>query len=335
MIEINASIERWGLSAPFRISGNTFYRCEMLIVELIEDGLVGRGEATGVGYLGESAETILSDVVRFRSHCPSQFDQQQLNHLLPPGGARNALDCALWELDAKKQKQSVCELAGIQKPKPLKTNLTIGAGTPQRMREKALEYADAPFLKLKLTGDAPLDADRLRAVRESRPAAILSVDANCGYDLQRFVELSPILAALGIRTVEQPFAIGQEPDRKELPEEFIFIGDESVQTIEDLDRARQCFDGVNIKLDKTGGLTHALKMAKAARDLGLQTMVGNMVGTSWSQAAGFVVGQVCDLVDLDGVTFLKQDRDPGGSINAGRVWFGDDVWGPASPNHRE
>lgn len=331
-MEVSAHVETWDLASPFRISGNVFYRCEMLIVKIRDGTHIGRGEATGVGYLGESATSILSDVNEFSRSAPRTFDRKLISQSLPPGGARNALDCALWELEAKRLGQSVSEIAGLGKPNPLLTNLTLGADEPRAMQAKALEYKGAPLLKLKLTGDVERDAARIFAVGGACPKATLSVDANCGYDLSRFNKLVPTLEEFGIRNVEQPFPVNQEPDLKELPDGFFFIADESVQTLSQLEQAACHFHGVNIKLDKTGGLTHALELAAAAKSMGMVTMVGNMVGTSWSQAAGFVVGQVCDVVDLDGVTFLKKDRDPGGQLIDGTVWFDDDVWGSKSKN---
>lgn len=329
-MKINARLETWALRRPFRISGAVFVDCRLLVVTVEDNGVVGRGEASGVGYLGETPERLLSQVEEFARTAPPDLTTQALQSLLPPGGARNAVDCALWELNARQERTSVCELAGVGAPRKLNTAYTIGADAPDDMAAQAVAYGEAKILKLKLTGDVETDTRRLDAVRRARPDVVIAVDANRGFQPAAFREIAPALKRNGVRQVEQPFPVGAETNAVSEKGMFEFIADEAVQTADDLAQAGAHFDAVNIKLDKAGGLTHALEMARRARDFGLKPMVGNMVGTSWSQAASFVVGQLCDFVDLDGVLFLERDRTPGGVYEDGAVWFGDDVWGGPS-----
>lgn len=326
-MKISARLETWALRRPFRISSAVFYDCRFLIVTIEADGVTGRGEAAGVGYLGETPEGLLSQVKDFSKTAPADLSNLALQTLLPAGGARNAVDCALWDLNAKRERASVCELAGIASPKKLTTAYTIGADDPDDMAAQAIAYAEAKILKLKLVGDVETDTRRLDAVRRARLDAVIAVDANRGFQPASFQDIAPALKRNDVRQIEQPFPIGVECGAFAPGDAFEFIADESAQTADDLERVGASFDAVNIKLDKAGGLTHALEMARRARDYGLKPMVGNMVGTSWSQAAGFVVGQLCDFVDLDGVLFLDKDRTPGGVYEDGAVWFGDDVWG--------
>jgi len=251
--------------------------------------------------------------------------------LLPPGGARNAVDCALWELDAARAGRMVWELAGLHATNPLVTTFTLGADEPAAMAVGARKYLHARALKLKLTGELDLDMARVRAVRAARPGAWIGVDANQGYRIDALNSLIPVLVEADVSLLEQPLARGREADLQGYVSPVPIAADESALCLADIPGLAGRFDVVNIKLDKCGGLTEALAMAHRARELGLKVMVGNMVGTSLAMAPGFVVGQLCDVVDLDGPTFLKRDRTPGATYADGKIWCGDDVWGgPAS-----
>jgi L-alanine-DL-glutamate epimerase-like enolase superfamily enzyme len=255
-----------------------------------------------------------------------------LQELLPPGGARNAVDCALWELEAKRAQRSVWQLAELPGVRPLLTTFTLGADAPSVMAAGARKYAQARALKLKLTGELELDAARIKAVRAARPDVWMGVDANQGYKVDDLDSLIGILTAAKVSLLEQPLKRGREPDLDGVNSAIPIAADESALSFRDLPGLVGRFQVVNIKLDKCGGLTEGLAMAHEARRLGLKVMVGNMVGSSLAMAPAFVVGQLCDVVDLDGPIFLAQDRVPSISYTDGMVWSGDEVWGAAQPH---
>lgn len=326
-MKFDIRLETWPLKRPFRITGQEITECPMLIVTIEADGMVGRGEAAGVGYRGETPESLLEGAKDFARNHPDRLDRRSLQGLLGPGGVRNAFDCALWELDARRQGTTVWALAGLEAPRPLTTTYTIGADSPEEMAQQAQSFSDAKAIKLKLNGDAANDCARVAAVRAARPDVWLGVDANRGYTLETFALVEAALIAAGVRQVEQPFAIGRERDMAKLDGPYDVVADESAQDMNDLAELAGCCSMVNIKLDKTGGLTHAFGMAARARDMGFKVMVGNMVGTAWSQAPGFLLGQSCDIADLDGVLFLQGDRVPGATYSGGQIWCGENVWG--------
>lgn len=316
------------MRTPFRISGHVWDAAALVVVEVADDGAVGRGEACGVYYRNDTVPRIVEDLESIRGEIESGIDRAALQRLLPACGARNALDCALWELEARRARQPVWRLAGLQATRPLLTTYTIGAADPAAMASGASAFADARAIKLKLTGDGA-DAERVAAVRAARPDVWLGVDANQGFTPATLHELLPTLLAADVRLVEQPFPIGRESDMQGLALPIDVAADESVRVIEDLAPLAGLFDVVNIKLDKCGGLTHGLAMADEARRLGFKVMVGNMTGTSWAQAPAFVIGQSCDVVDLDGPLLLARDRSPGVVYEDGHVWCADEVWGGA------
>lgn len=315
----------------FRIAGHTFTSVEVLLVTVSEGDACGRGEASGVYYLDETPASMLAEVEGCRSEIEAGASRQDLQSLLPPGGARNAVDCALWELDARLAGTSVWRLAGIGVLAPLVTTFTLGADAPGAMAERAARrFASARALKLKLTGEADLDRARVTAVRAARPDAWLAVDANQGFTPDTFATLLPALVDARVSLVEQPFARGREADLEGLERPIPVAADESVLTVSDVEPLAGRFDVVNIKLDKCGGLTAALAMATECRRVGLDVMVGNMVGSSWAMAPAMVVGQRSDVVDLDGPTFLREDRVPGVVYEDGRIVCPDTVWGSAA-----
>lgn len=327
-LTLTARIERWPYASAFRISGYEFTEAELLYVEVERDGLRGRGEAAGVYYTDDLPERCLADVESVRDGLERGADRSDLANLLPAGGARNALDCALWDLQAKQQRAPVWQLAGLDAPRPVRTTYTIGADAPGVMAEGARAFADAGSLKLKLTGDDE-DAERVRAVRAARPDVWLGVDANQGFTRASLERIIPVLVQNDVSLIEQPLPVGNEADLEALRCPIPVAADESVQTASDLAKLLKRFQVVNIKLDKCGGLTAALEMAAAARRLGLGVMVGNMVGTSLAMAPAFVLGQLCDITDLDGPLLLQRDREPSAVYSGGRIWCGEDVWGGA------
>lgn len=318
------------LSAPFTITGYTFTDMSAVVARVSERGAEGSGEAAGVYYLDDGVEHMCAEIERVRRDIEAGTDRESLRRLLPPGGARNALDCALWDLEAKRLGQPVWRIAGLERPRPLLTTFTIPAMDPGAMAAKALEYAQAKALKLKLTGELALDAERVRAVRRARPDTWMGVDANQGFNASSLTALMPDLVSAQVKLVEQPFARGREADLDGFRCPIPVAADESVQGLADIEPLVGRFDMVNIKLDKCGGLTEGLAMAAEARRLGLGVMVGNMVGTSLAMAPAWILGQVCDINDLDGTLFISRDRTPAMVFENGMVSYPDRGWGAAA-----
>ena len=329
-LQLSVAVQPVELAAPFRISGFVFERQDLVVVTLRDGALRGRGEASGVYYLKDDPQKIVATIEAHRARIEQGIDRESLQKLLPPGGARNALDCALWELDAARAGRPVWELAGLRSVNPLVTTFTLGADEPAVMAEGARKYLHARALKLKLTGELDIDIARVRAVRAARPGAWIGVDANQGYRIDALNSLIPVLVEANVSLLEQPLARGREADLQGYVSPVPIAADESVLGLADVPGLVGRFNVVNIKLDKCGGLTEALAMARQARELGLKVMVGNMVGTSLAMAPGFVVGQLCDIVDLDGPTFLKRDCIPGATYADGKIWCGEDIWGGPS-----
>ena len=326
-LDLKLTVERFPYHKPFRISGHVFQETAVLVAHLSDGRHVGRGEGAGVYYLGDDIDHMQRQADSVREAIAAGATRQELQRLLPPGGARNALDCAYWDLEAKQQGKPVWELAGLEEPGPLPSTLTLGADDPEAMAQAALALdPDAP-VKVKLTGDFDPDTARLNAIRTARPDAWIGVDANQGYDLAGLRDLLPILLENRIAQLEQPLARGREEDLDGLDRPLPFVADESAVTLADTERLAGRFDVVNIKLDKCGGLTEGLAIARRARALGLDVMVGNMMGTSLSMAPSYLLGQLCDVVDLDGPTFLARDRDPGVSYVGGKIHCPDKIWG--------
>jgi L-Ala-D/L-Glu epimerase len=329
-LKLSVAIERVPLAAPFRISGFVFEQQDVIVVSLEDGPDRGRGEASGVYYLGDTAQAMVAAIEGVRTTIEAGVTRSDLQHLLPPGGARNALDCALWALDAQRAKTPVWKLAGLDPPRPLITTFTLGAEDPSTMVQGARKYAQARALKLKLTGDLDLDIARVRAVRTARPEVWMGVDANQGYAIEDLRALIPHLVAANISLLEQPLKRGREADLDGFIAPIPVAADESVLHLGDVAGLVGRFQVVNIKLDKCGGLTEGLAMAAEARRHGLKVMVGNMVGTSLAMAPAFVLGQLCDVVDLDGPIFLANDRTPGIRYADGTVWSDEHVWGGAA-----
>ena len=325
-LTLQVAVEKWPLRAPFHITGYTMTDLDAVVVTLGRNGHVGRGEAAGVYYLNDDAVSIVRRIEAVRSSIEAGIDRESLQRLLPAGGARNAIDCALWDLDAKCAGRPAWTLAGLDASKPLLTAHTIGAGTPEDMAAGARVYAKAKLLKLKLTGES-LDAARIRAVRAERPDVSLAVDANQGFTPASLQSLMPALSAARVILIEQPFPRGQDYLLDEVNIPIPIAADESAQSLSDIPQLVGRFDVVNIKLDKCGGLTEALAMAQAALQNGLDVMVGNMMGTALAMAPAFLLGQLCKMVDLDGPLFLRSDRSPGLTYEDGHVWCPQSVWG--------
>jgi L-alanine-DL-glutamate epimerase-like enolase superfamily enzyme len=329
-LKLSVSVEKLPFAAPFRIAGYVFEHQDAVLVMLDDGTQRGRGEACGVFYFKEDAAGMVAAIESCRREIEHGIDRAALQSLLPIGGARNALDCALWELEARRSGRPVWELAGLGAPRPLLTTFTIGADDPAVMAEAARRYREARALKLKLTGEYELDVARVTAVRAVRPEVWLGVDANQGYGAAQLPRLITALQGCGVALIEQPLARGSEAQLHNLNSPIPLAADESVQGLDELPALLGRFQVANIKLDKCGGLTEALAMARAAQQLGLKVMVGNMMGSSLAMAPAFVLGQLCEVVDLDGPTFLAHDRVPAVTYTEGRIWCDEAVWGRES-----
>lgn len=326
-LSLDLAIEALPLSKPFRISGHVFTDTPVVLVTLSDGEHKGRGEASGVYYLGDDVPAMAAAIEGVRGAVEAGITSAQLQALLPAGGARNAIDCALWELEARRSGVPVWELAGLAEPRPLRTTFTLGADDPDVMAEGARSYSQARALKLKLTGDLDVDIARVQAVRAARPECWIGVDANQGFAIGDLDALVAALVAADVKLLEQPLARGREADLTGYVCPIPIAADESILTLADVEGLVGRFDVVNIKLDKCGGLTEGLAIAKRARDLGLGVMVGNMVGSSLAMAPAFIVGQLCDIVDLDGPIFLADDRTPSIEYTDGDAWCGEAIWG--------
>lgn len=326
-LRLDYRVETHRLAAPFRISGYVFEASDLVVVELSDGQHRGRGEGGGVYYLKDDAPHIVEMLESNRAAIEACGSREELRQMLPPGGTRNAVDCAFWELEASRSGSPAYRLAGIDAPRPLITTFTLGADDPEVMAEGARNYADARAIKVKLTGSLELDVARVRAVREARPDVWLGVDANQGFGIHDLPALVHAMEQQRVSLIEQPLPRGSEADLEGFESPIPIAADESVLGLSDVPGLVGRFQVVNIKLDKCGGLTEALLMADEARRLGLGVMVGNMVGTSWAMAPAFILGQHCEVVDLDGPTFLKEDRVPGVEYRDGQIWCPEEVWG--------
>ncbi len=325
-MKFGVRIERWPAIIPFRITGKVWNSFDSIVVELLKDGKIGRGEALGVYYANETADSMLAVVEGIAEQIEGGIGRAELEKLLPPGGARNAVDCALWDLEAKSSGRSIWELTGVT-PKPLETVFTIGLeSTPEQMAAKAAAATAHGLLKVKLDADRPLE--RVRAIRAVRPDVRIVVDANQGWTFAALRELAPALADLGVAMIEQPLPRDGDDELARYRSPVPLCADESCLHLGELDRAAERYQLINIKLDKTGGLTHALELARAARARGLGLMVGSMCGGSLAMAPTFVVGCLCEFVDIDGPLLQKTDRLPGITYTGGHAAvFGPEVWG--------
>ena len=322
---LRVTLEDWKLKSPFRITGHVFTSTRVVVAQIAEGAHEGRGEAAGVYYLNDTPANAAAQIEALRDAIEAGLGRAELQNVLPPGAARNALDCALWDLDSRITGQPVWALAGLDPPRRLVTTFTVGADAPHIMAGTARSY-QAQALKLKLTGD-DLDAERVRQVHAACPTAQLAVDANQGFTPETLAALWPVLQDCAVMLVEQPFPVGKDAWLDGMERLIPVAADESVQSSADIQQLAGRFDVVNIKLDKSGGLTEALAMAHRARACGLGVMVGNMTGTSLCMAPAFLLGQICDISDLDGPIFLAEDRVPGVHYETGTIGIPRAFWG--------
>jgi L-alanine-DL-glutamate epimerase-like enolase superfamily enzyme len=323
LLKIEAWAESWPIAGSFVISRGTKRAANVVIARLSDGNLAGRGECVPYARYGETVDSVLEAIAATPA---DGLDHMTLARRLPAGAARNALDCALWDLRAKRAGQSAASLAGIAALQPLTTAYTISLDDAGAMAAKAFSARHLPLLKLKLGGDG--DDERLRQVRAACPATRLLADANESWSEALLAPLMAAAAATGVELVEQPLPADADAALAAIRRRVPVCADESVHTRADLDRLVGRYDAVNIKLDKAGGLTEALALAAAARARGFKLMVGSMLATSLSMAPATLLAQAADWVDLDGPLLLASDREPGLHYEGARVHPPTaDLWG--------
>ena len=307
---LHIHIEAWPLAGAFRISRGTRKVSDVLMVEVNDGNYVGRGECFPYARYGEDTESVQKQLNSVRSEIEDGLDRQALLNVLAPGAARNAVDCALWDLEAKRAGTRVWDLAGLPAPEPVTTVYTLGVDEPAIMGERARENSDRPRLKLKMTGDGA-DLERVRNIHKNAPNARLVVDANEGWSIKQYLEYAPQFKDLGVEMIEQPLPSTYDELLRGVERPIPVCADESCHDSATLPALVGKYDMINIKLDKTGGLTEALNLRDAALKQGLSIMVGCMIGTSLAMAPGILVAQEAAIVDLDGPLLLAEDRAPG------------------------
>ncbi|KHN54665.1 N-acetyl-D-Glu racemase DgcA [Pectobacterium fontis] len=317
MIEMRYFTESWPIEGAFTISRGSKRQADVVVVALQSDNVTGHGECVPYGRYGESLDSVIAQLASLHSDFRNGLDREALQSILPAGAARNAIDCAFWDLECKQHQQRIWQRLNLPSPAALETAYTLSLDTPDQMRQAALRNANRPLLKLKLAGAD--DLARVAAVRGGAPLARLIVDANEGWDIERYLTLVPELAALGVTMIEQPFPAGNDEMLATLPRPIPVCADESCHSSQSLATIAGRYDMINIKLDKTGGLTEALRLRKYAQEQGLKIMVGCMVSTSLSMAPAFVVAQGAAVVDLDGPLLLQRDRTNGLHYNGSEI----------------
>lgn len=330
-LTVAARIERWPIAGGFTISRGAKTEAVVIVAEVSRQGpndkaIIGRGECVPYARYDETPEGTLAAILRLQDAFRGGLDRETLQSQMSPGAARNALDCALWDLEARVAKKRIWDLLGRPEPRPLTTAYTISLGTPQAMAEATAKAAHRPLLKIKLGGDG--DEARIAAVRKAAPASELIVDANEAWtdaDLERHLAAC---ADAGVTMIEQPLPAGRDQALARIKRPVSVCADESVHDRASLEGLRERYDAINIKLDKTGGLTEALAMAEAARSLGFDLMVGCMVATSLAMAPAIMIAQGARVVDLDGPLLLAKDRDNGLRFDGSTVYPPDaGLWG--------
>ena len=306
---LTAAEERWPLADAFVISRGAKTEARLVVAEISEAGARGRGECTPYERYGETPASVLAEIERVRPEVEAGCGRDSLQALLPPGAARNALDCALWDLEARQSGVPAWRAAGRLRLDPVKTAYTLSLGERHEMAEAAARAARRPMLKLKLGGAG--DLERVRAVRQAAPRTRLIVDANEDWDFETLRALAPQLAELDVKLIEQPLPAGEDAALEGYASPVPLCADESLHSRAELAACARRYACINIKLDKAGGLTEALALAAEARAAGLAIMVGSMVATSLSMAPALILAQGAEFVDLDGPLLLAEDRRPG------------------------
>ena len=314
-LTVSATIETWPIAGEFTISRGSRTEMVVVVAEISEGTHAGRGECAPYPRYDETPKSVVAAITQ--ANLGDTPDRQALSQAMPAGAARNALDCALWDLEAKRSNISVAERCGYAALKSIETAYTLSLGPPRAMRKAARRAAHYPLLKVKLGGDG--DAARIAAVRAAVPDSRLIVDANEAWSEENFIENMTACAVANVALIEQPLPAGEDDLLARIAHMVPVCADESAHVTADLERLAGKYEAVNIKLDKAGGLTEALAMMQQAQACGLMVMVGCMVGTSLAMAPGLILAQGADIVDLDGPLLLARDRQPGLTYTGGFV----------------
>lgn len=300
--------QSWPIDGVFAISRGSRTEAKVILIELSEGGFTGRGECVPYARYNETLDSVTTQINNLAPALENELTRDELADILPAGAARNALDCALWDLECKRKGQSIWSILDMV-PEPLITAYTLSLDTPENMQHKAIQHQTRPLFKLKLAGQG--DLDRVKAVRSGAPNARIIVDANEGWDEHIYRQIVPELVKLNVEMIEQPLPAQDDHVLEKLDHPIPLCADESCHVSQDLPRLIGRYEMINIKVDKTGGLTEALILKEKAQQAGLDIMVGCMVGTSLSMAPAFVAAQKTKVVDLDGPLLLSEDRPNG------------------------
>ncbi len=323
--EIKIELKNWLLRKPFKISRDVATHAETLLCHISDGTHTGSGEAAGVTYKGETVDSIKMQIDAARPQIADGIGRDELQQLMPPGGARNAVDCALWDLEAKQSGRTIWQMLDWE-PHAVTTVYTIGMDTPENMQKDAAAHADFPILKVKVGIGDPIE--QISAIRQGSPDAAIVIDANQAWtveDLDRFAEG---LKGLNVEMVEQPLSLANDETLRGYESLIPLCADESCDSRADLERLAGLYDIINIKLDKTGGLTEAVALALQAESMGFDLMVGNMLGSSLAMAPAFVIAQRCKYVDIDGPLLQAEDCDHALQYERGQVEpFSPQLWG--------
>jgi L-Ala-D/L-Glu epimerase / N-acetyl-D-glutamate racemase len=325
MVTVEAQEEVWPLREPFRISRGSRTEAQVVVVKVSDGAHTGRGECVPIARYNQSTDSVLAQIESIKAE--KGLDRYILQTLLPAGAARNALDCALWDLEAKISGKRVWELANVPSVDEVETSFTISLNTTERMAAAAKASATSPILKLKLGGDSS-DLARVEAVREAAPTARLLIDANESWSPEHYRQIVPALKDLAVQLIEQPFPADSDEVLETLDHLVPVCADESCHTTTDLPRLMNRYQVLNVKLDKTGGLTEALRLCHSARESEFQLLIGCMVCTSLGIAPARLLASSADYVDLDGPLLLAGDRNYGLLYANGKIGMpSKELWG--------
>jgi L-alanine-DL-glutamate epimerase-like enolase superfamily enzyme len=317
--------KNWPLHKPFKISRDVHTHSETMVCEISDGEHAGRGEAAGVSYDDETVDAIIGQVQSVAGQIEAGITREALQDILPPGGARNAVDCALWDLEAKQTGQTVWQMIGWA-PAPVTTVYTVGIDSPENMETDAAAHSEYPFIKVKVGIGDPVE--QIAAINAGAPNAKIVIDANQAWTVVDLERYSETLMGMGVEMIEQPMDRSEDEALRGYTSPVPLCADESCATSADLERLDGLYSMVNIKLDKTGGLTEALKLAEQALGMGFELMVGNMLGSSLAMAPAFVIAQKCRYVDIDGPLLQSEDCEHGMNYEKGRVEvFTPALWG--------
>jgi L-alanine-DL-glutamate epimerase-like enolase superfamily enzyme len=324
-MQIDAREEVWPLKQPFRIARGSRTETRVVVATVRDGQHTGRGEAVPIARYNQSVASVLAQIESIKA--APNLDRQQIQKLLPADAARNALDCALWDLEARISGKRVWELANIPMVPEVETSFTISLDTPEKMATAAKVNVNAPILKLKLSGD-DVDLARVEAVHDAAPVARLLIDANESWSPAHYQTVVPVLKELRVELIEQPFPADADEVLETLDHPVPICADESCHTSADLLCLTNRYEMINVKLDKTGGLTEALLLCERARASGFKLLIGCMVGTSLSMAPARLLASASEYVDLDGPLLLARDRDRGLAYQNGRIGVPSrELWG--------